>query len=136
MPSPCAADTATGSPSPSEWNSAASGMSTTVSHLFAATSTGCCRAPQQVGDLVLARARAGARVDDQQRHVGVGEPGLRLLADRAGERVLVGEVDAAGVDQRERAPVPLAVELLAVARDPGALVHDRLARAGQPVDER
>ncbi len=36
----------------------------------------------------------------------------------------------------KRAAVPLAGDLLAVARDPGALVHDRLARAGQAVDER
>ena len=68
---------------------------------------------------MLAGSRAGARVDDEQRDLRVGEPRLRLLANRAGERVLVGEVDASGVDQRERAPVPLALELLAVARDPG-----------------
>ena len=81
--------------------------------------------------------RAPARTSTtSSASVGVGEAGLRLLADRPGERVVVGEVDAAGVDQRERAPVPLALELLAVARDPRPLVHDRLARARQAVDER
>src|SRR4029077_8252215 len=49
--------------------------------------------------------------------------------------VLVLEVDAAGVDQRERAAVPVGGELLAVARDAGPLMHDRLARLGEPVDE-
>ena len=68
----------------------------------------------------------GARVDDEQRDLGVGERRARLVLDRDGERVLVVEVDAAGVDQRERAPVPLGVELLAVARDA------RAARARPP----
>ena len=40
MPSPCAAETATGSPMPRRWNSAAYGMSGALSTLFAATTTG------------------------------------------------------------------------------------------------
>ena len=36
----------------------------------------------------------------------------------------------------KRAPVPVGGELLAVARDPRRLVHDRLAGLGEPVDER
>ena len=74
-------------------------------------------AAQQVAELLVARAPPGARVDHQHRGDGVGERGLRLLADRAGDRVGVQEVHAAGVDERERAPVPLAVELVAVAGD-------------------
>jgi hypothetical protein len=66
----------------------------------------------------------------------LGETRLRLLADRARERVLVAEVHATRVDQLERAPVPLALHLVAVARHPRALVHDRLARAAQAVDQR
>ena len=53
---------------------------------------------------MLARARAGARVDHQQRHVGVGDSCSRLVANRARQRVLVGEIDATGVDQREVRP--------------------------------
>ena len=94
------------------------------------------RAAQQVGDLIVAGAAAGARVDDEHCHIGVGEADARLLADRSGERILIGKVDAAGVDQRECTPVPLAVELFAVARDPRPLVHDRLTRLCQAVDER
>ena len=78
----------------------------------------------------------GARVDDEQRDLGVGQRGARLVLDRDGERVVVAEVDAAGVDQRERAAVPVGLELLAVARDARALVHDRLARLREPVDQR
>ena len=94
------------------------------------------RAAQQVGHLLIARAHARARVDDQHRDLRVGHARPRLVADRAGERILVLEVDAAGVDQREAAPVPLAVELLAVARHARALVHDRLAGAREAVDQR
>ena len=91
---------------------------------------------QEVGDLLVARPHAGARVDDEHRHLRVGQRGARLVLDRDGERVLVVEVHAAGVDQRERAPVPVGLELLAVARDPRPLVHDRLARLGEAVDQR
>ena len=126
MPSPCAAETAIGSPSPSAWNSAASGMSATVSNLFAATITGIGDAAQQVGHLLVAGAHAGARVDDQHRDLRVGERRARLLRIEPRQLVAVLEVDAAGVDQREAAPVPLARELLAVARDA------RAARARPP----
>ena len=60
----------------------------------------------------------------------------RLELDRAREAVALLEVDAAGVDQQEAAPVPLRLDLLAVARHAGLLVHDRLARAAEAVDER
>ena len=60
-------------------------------------------AAQDVGDLLVARPHAGAGVDDEQRHLGVGQRLARLVLDRDGERVLVVEVDAAGVDQREAA---------------------------------
>ena len=93
-------------------------------------------APQQVGDLVLTGARPGPRVDHQHSNVGVGESRPRLVANRARQRILVGEVHAAGIDQREGPAVPLTLELLAVSGDPGALVHDRLARACQTVDQR
>src|SRR5690606_36121304 len=86
--------------------------------------------------LLVARPQAGLRVDDEERDLRVGERRPGLLADRAGERVEVLEVDAAGVDELEAAAVPLARDLVAVARDPGALVDDRGARAGEPVDER
>ncbi len=93
-------------------------------------------AAQQVGHLLIARTHAGARVDDEHRHLGIGDPRACLIADRARQRVLVLEVHAARVDQLELAPVPLAVDLVAVARDPRTLVHDRLTAAREPVDQR
>ncbi len=94
------------------------------------------RAAQQVRELLVARAHPRARVDHQHRHLRLSEACARLLADRAGQRVLVVEVHPAGVDQLEAPPVPLALHLVAVARHPRALVHDRLTRAAQAVDER
>ena len=94
------------------------------------------RAAQQVGELLVPGPHPGACIDDEHRDLRFGEPGACLIADRAREGVLVLEVHTAGVDQREGAPVPLALDLVAVAGDPGALVHDRLATAAQAVDER
>ena len=70
---------------------------------------------QHVGDLGVAGAVAGAGVDHQHRDVGVGERLAHLVADRDRQRIGVLEVDAAGVDQREAAAVPVGGELLAVA---------------------
>ena len=78
----------------------------------------------------------GLRVDDEEDEVGLLDGRARLLGDRARHRRLIRDVDAAGVDQQEALAVPVADELLAVARDARRLVHDRAARAGEPVDER
>ena len=85
-------------------------------------------AAQDVGHLLVAGPQPRAGVDHEQGDLGVGQRGARLVLDGDGQRVLVVEVHAARVDQRERAPVPVRLELLAVARDARALVHDRLAR--------
>ena len=111
-------------------------MSRAESILLAATSTGRPPAAEQVGHLVIPGAQTGAGVDHQHRHVGVGQRGLHLVVHGAGQLGPVVQVDPAGVDQRQRAAVPVGVQLLAVAGDAGALVHDRLARLGEPVDQR
>ena len=118
------------------WNSWASGDVADAVDLVRGHDDRLVPAAQQVGELLVAGPAPRARVDDEHRDVGVVERGLGLLADRAGERVDVGVVDAAGVDEREAAPVPLRGDLVAVAGDPRALVHDGLARAAQAVDER
>jgi hypothetical protein len=93
-------------------------------------------APEDGRDLLVAGAQAGARVDHQHGRLGVRERLARLVLDRDRERVFGLEVHPAGVDQRQAPAVPLGVDLLAVARDPGALVDDRLARLREPVHER
>src|SRR3954469_487590 len=97
---------------------------------------GALPAAQDVGELLVTGPAPGARVDDEDRRNGIVERGLGLLADRAGDRVDVEEVHAPGVDQVEAPAVPLAGDLVAIARDARALVDDRRARAGQAVDER
>ena len=92
-------------------------------------------AAQQLGHLLIAGAQAGPGVNDEHRRVGVGQRGAGLVLDLARQRVVVLQVDAAGVDQRQHAPVPLRAQLLAVTRDAGPLVHDGLARLGQAIDQ-
>ena len=65
-------------------------------------------AAQRLRQLGVAGAHPGAGVDDQHHHVGLGDPQPRLLLDVAGQLVVVVEVDAAGVEQLEGDPVPLA----------------------------
>ena len=94
------------------------------------------RRPQDLGELLVAGRDARPRVGQEEDEVGLGDGRLRLLGDRARDRIRAGDVDAARVDQQEPLAVPLADELLPVARDAGRLVHDRRARLGQAVDER
>src|SRR5262249_60770614 len=59
-----------------------------------------------------------------------------LLADGGCRRVLVLEFHPAGVDQLELATVPVAIELLAIARDARPRVHDGLPGTAEAVDQR
>ena len=97
---------------------------------------GLVGAAEDRGQLLVAGHHAGPRVGDEEDEVGFGDRGLRLLGDRARQRRRVGDVDAAGVDQQEAVPVPLADELFAVTGDAGCLVHDGGAALREPVDER
>ena len=87
------------------------------------------------GELLVARRDPGARVDDEEHEVRLGDRTARLLGDLLRERRRVGDVDPARVDEEEALPCPFADELLAVARHAGRLVNHRLAGAGQAVDE-
>ena len=104
--------------------------------LFAITSTGLLRLAEDLRDLLVPGRDPDLGVDDEEDEVRLGDRLARLDGDRARDRRLVGDVDAAGVDQEEALAGPLDDELLAVARDAGRLVDDRLAGAAQPVDER
>ena len=104
LPRPCVADTAIGSPRPRRWNSAASARSRTESILFAATSTGIADAAQQVGELLVAGAHSGLRVDDEQR--GVRRRRSRRAPGRGSSRPAgrVLEVDATVSTSVKRRP--------------------------------
>ncbi len=94
------------------------------------------RLAQDLRDLLVAGRDPRLRVDDEEDEVGLLDGLARLVRDRPRERCRIGDVDAAGVDEQEPFRVPLADELLAVARDAGCLVDDRRARAAEPVHER
>ena len=83
-----------------------------MSTLLAATTTGSGPRRSKVGEIEVAGPQARARVDDEHRGVGVGQRRSRLLLDQARQLIGVVEVDAAGVDQRERTAVPVGLRAL------------------------
>jgi hypothetical protein len=64
----------------------------------------------------VSRRHAGARVDDEEDEIRFTDRQLGLNCDRLRHRRLIGDVDAAGIDEQEALPVPLADQLLAIAR--------------------
>ena len=94
------------------------------------------RGPQGDRELLVARRDPVPGVDDEEDEVGLRDRRARLLRDLGAERVGREVVDAARVDQEEVLAVPVREQLLAVAGDARRLVHDRLPRLGQPVDQR
>jgi hypothetical protein len=129
------------SPVPSPWRPRpaaarrAPGRGTRGERDVAAASRSCCRhhhrqvtAAQDVGDLLIARAQAAARVDDEEGDLGVGERRAGLVLDETDSGSLSSRSTPPVSISVKRRPVPLRGELLAVARDAGPLVHDRLAR--------
>ena len=85
---------------------------------------GFARAAKDVGDLLVPGRHARARVDHEEHEVGRAHGLLRLRCDGLRHRRLVGDVDTARVDEKEPPSVPLADQLLAIARHARCLVHD------------
>ena len=76
-------------------------------------------------------------VDDEQDDGGLLGRRERLVADGGGEHVVaLHGLDAAGVDERELATVPVGHVVAAVAGDAAALVHDGVGGLGDTIDER
>ena len=135
VPCPWAAERGIGSPRPSRWNSSASASRPGSSILFAIRKIGL-RECRRIAD---SSSSPGVIPAGCRRRRGRGR--LRrlrsgLVGHLFGERRAVCDVDAARVDEQEALPGPLADDLFPVACDARRLVDDRLARAGQPVDER
>ncbi len=135
MPWPWSAERGNGSPRPRRWNSAESGVLPRIVDLVREHEHGLPGRSQRPGQILVARRDAGACVDDEQDEIGFLDRGARLPGDLRTEDVRRLVVDPARVDQEEVDTVPLAEQLLAVARDAGRLVHDGRPRLGQAVDQ-
>ena len=94
------------------------------------------RAPEQIRDFLVAGRDPDLGVDDEKHEIGLVDRRASLFGDLARDRRTVGEVDSAGVDEQEALSTPLALELLAVARNARGLVDDGGAGLGEPVHER
>ncbi len=95
-----------------------------------------CRHAEDRRDLLVARRHPCPGVDDEEHEVGLLDGRAGLGGDVAPEGAGVRLVHAARVDHAERDAVPVAEELLPVARHAGRLVHHGGAALRQPVDER
>jgi hypothetical protein len=121
-PSPCSAETAIGSPRPSDQ------ASVEEDRLADAADDG--------GELGVERGDASARVDDEQAEIGGLEAGQALGGEPAGQGLLGARIHAGGVDHLERQLAQPGLTLEPVAGDAGQVVDQRTAAADQPVEER
>ena len=96
---------------------------------------GTVGALQDPTDLGVFLGDADGDVDHHEHDIGFLDRALGLVAHLLRQRFVGGD-PAAGVDHPEGAAVPLRDEFLAVAGDPGLLLHDRFAAADEAVDER
>ena len=88
-------------------------------------------------EVLVLVGHAGGAVDDEHDDVGLVHGEDRLLADAGGEDVLgLDGLDAARVDDREVAAIPVRVMVGAVPRDAARLVDDGVAGERDAVDER
>ena len=84
---------------------------------------GCLETTQPVGHRLVVLSEPHRGIDDEQHDVGLLDGGLHLAADLLVELVAAGQPPA-GVDEHERHAQPLGLHLLAVASDPGTILHD------------
>ena len=98
------------------------------SALLTASSTGAAGAAQQVGDRRVLRREPAARVDDEEHDVGLGDRLPRLLGHLEQDAVRRHGLEAAGVDDEVLALAGARAAVVAIAREAGQVVHERVAR--------
>ena len=92
--------------------------------------------PQIGGDLLVGGVDAFRHVHEKQHQIALGHRGFDLRSHRAAELVLRARDHPAGVHEPEAPSVPLGRAEMPIPRHAGAIVHDRLPPADQPVEER
>ena len=93
-------------------------------------------AAQEVGDALVLRHEALARIDEERDDVALGDRVLGLPRHLLEDPVLGDRLEAAGVDDEELAVAEARAADVAVARQAGQVVHQRVARAREPVEQR
>ena len=106
LPSPCVAETGIGSPRPSFGTRRRCARPGPVGFVDDDEDRRLAAA-QRLRQLRVAGSHARPAVDDEQDRVGLGHPDPGLALDVGRQLALVGEVDAAGVEQLEGDAVPL-----------------------------
>ena len=104
--------------------------------LLATSTTGLPQRRSQPAKWRSASVTPGARVDDQERHIGVGERPLGLRLHAPGERGRRRLFEPGGVDHAEFEIGDAGLALAAVAGQPGRVVDQRQPAADQPVEQR
>src|SRR3989442_102530 len=94
----------------------------------------CVTRTQERRDAVVVVGGSHGDVDDEHDQIGSRDGALRLLAHLRVERLVTVE-PAPGVDDGEPPATPFGLDGLAVTRDPGMLLDDRLAPPEHAVDE-
>ncbi len=87
------------------------------------------RSPQPGGEVAVGFGHAVTRVDDEQRHIGVGERALGLRLHAAGERGRRRLFEPGGVDRAKTEIGDMGFALAAIAGQPGGVVDQRRAAA-------
>ena len=84
----------------------------------------------------VARGHAGARVDEEEDRVAVGERRLGLGAHAAGERLPVAGFEPGGVDDGEGKIAEPRFALAPIAGDAGLVVNQRQFAPDEPIEQR
>ena len=104
-------------------------------HLVDGQHNGLFRAQEHIGHLLIGGGHAGANLGDEHDDVGRVDGKLRLLAHEQQDLIVGARLDAAGVDDVERAAAPLALGIEPVARDAGRVLNDGQAAAAELIEE-
>ena len=93
------------------------------------------RALEHGRDLRVRGGQADRHVDDHDDDRRRLNGDLRLTAHKFQHFIVRARLDAAGIDERKAAPVPLAFAVDPVTGDARRILHDRHALAGQLIEE-
>ena len=104
-------------------------------HLVDGQHNGLFRAQEHIGHFLIGGGHAGADLGDEHDDVGRVNGELCLLAHEQQNFIIGARLDAAGIDDVERAATPLALGIEPVARDAGRVLNDGQAAAAELIEE-